>query len=126
MHESGEMYLETVLVLGAERPEVHAVDIAQEMGLSRASVSRALDRLQSDGCLRVDEARHVFLTAKGREIAEKIYGRHCVLSDLLVSLGVARETADADACKMEHDLSDASFEAVRAFVENRRKEEKPL
>lgn len=113
MHESGEMYLETILVLGKKKPTVRAVDVAEDLGYSKASVSRGLSRLKTDGCILVDADGYIALTEKGRQIAEKIYERHVVLSKTLMALGVDEETALSDACKMEHDLSDRSFEAIK-------------
>ena len=113
MHESGEMYLETILVLGKKKPTVRAVDVADDLGYSKPSVSRGLARLKADGCIIVDADGRIALTEKGRQIAEKIYERHVVLSRTLMALGVDEETALSDACKMEHDLSDSSFEAIK-------------
>lgn len=113
MHESGEMYLETILVLGKKKNTVRAVDVAEDLGYSKASVSRALARLKTDGCIIVDTDGYIALTEKGRQIAEKIYERHVVLSKMLMALGVDEETALADACKMEHDLSDVTFAAIK-------------
>ena len=103
MHESGEMYLETILVLGKKKPTVRAVDVADDLGYSKPSVSRGLARLKADGCIIVDADGRIALTEKGRQIAEKIYERHVVLSKTLMALGVDEETALSDACKMEHD-----------------------
>ena len=113
MHESGEMYLETILLLGKKRNLVRAVDVAEEMKISKASVSRALARLKSESCIIVDGDGHIAFTEKGRQIAEKIYERHEVLTDILSALGVDREIAAADACKIEHDISDKTFEALK-------------
>jgi len=113
MRESGEMYLETILVLGKRKNVVRAIDVAEERGFSKASVSRAFSHLKQDGCIIVDDAGRVALTEKGRQIAEKIYERHRILTETLVSLGVPEETAAADACKIEHDLSDESFDAIK-------------
>lgn len=113
MHESGEMYLETILVLGKKKNIVKAVDIVEEIGYSKASVSRALAKLRNDECIIVDSNGHIALTEKGRDIAEKILERHELLSELLVSLGVDKKTAIEDACKIEHDLSDAAFKAIK-------------
>ena len=113
MQESGEMYLETILVLGKERETVRAIDVGARMGYSKPSVSRALSRLRADGCILVDGAGHVTLTDKGFAIAEKIYERHRILSDLLTQLGVDPETAADDACRIEHVISDASFEMIK-------------
>ena len=119
MHESGEMYLETILVLGLRKNLVRAVDVAEEMGISKASVSRALAKLKSDSYIIVDENGHIAFTEKGRAIAEKIYERHQVLTEILVALGVDRKTATADACKMEHDISDKTFAAMKRHLKAR-------
>lgn len=115
MHESGEMYLETILLLGKKLPSVRAIDVVDEMGISKASVSRALTRLKNESCIIVDNAGHIAFTEKGRSIAEKIYERHEVLTDILVKMGISNDTAAADACKMEHDISDETFEAIRNY-----------
>ena len=107
------MYLETILVLGKRKNTVRAIDVAGDMNYSKASVSRALSRLKSDGCIIIDGDGFIALTEKGRQIAEKIYERHIVLSKMLMTLGVDEQTALSDACKMEHDLSDASFAAIK-------------
>lgn len=120
MQESGEMYLENILVLGKEQKLVRAIDIVERMGYSKPSVSRALSILKSDDCIIVDEDGYISLTGKGREIASKIYDRHVIISRLLISLGVSEETALADACKMEHDISDESFSAIKAHLEANR------
>ena len=111
--ESGEMYLETILVLSREKPYVRAIDIGEHMGYSKPSVSRAMGLLKDGGYIHVDPDGHITLTDAGREVAEKIYERHTVLTDILTGLGVAPETAVEDACKMEHYISDASFQAIK-------------
>lgn len=116
MLESGEMYLETILVLSKEKNIVRAIDIGDSIGYSKPSVSRALSKLKSDGCILVNADGAVSLTDKGREIAEKIYEKHIILSRMLMALGVDEETALADACKMEHDISDFSFEAIKKHL----------
>ncbi len=116
MRESGEMYLETILVLGKKNNMVRAIDVSEEMRLSKPSVSRALSRLKDEACIVVDNDGHIAFTEKGRQIAEKIYERHQVLTEAIISLGVDPETAAADACKIEHDISDKSFEAIRAHL----------
>ena len=121
MHESGEMYLETILILGQRKNLVRAVDVATEMGLSKPSVSRALVKLKNDACIIVDENGHIAFTEKGRAIAEKIYERHQVLTDILMAIGVEREIAAKDACKMEHDISDETFEAMKKHLKKRQK-----
>ena len=119
MYESGEMYLETILILGQRKNLVRAVDVATEMGLSKPSVSRALVRLKSDECIIVDENGHIAFTEKGRAIAEKIYERHQVLTEILMAIGVNREIAAKDACKMEHDISDETFDAMKRHLKKK-------
>ena len=119
MHESGEMYLETILILGQRKNLVRAVDVATEMQLSKPSVSRALVKLKNDACIIVDDNGHIAFTEKGRAIAEKIYERHQVLTEILTAIGVDREIAAKDACKMEHDISDETFEAMKKHLKKR-------
>ena len=116
MHESGEMYLETILILGQRKNLVRAVDVATEMKLSKPSVSRALVKLKNDACIVVDENGHIAFTEKGRAIAEKIYERHQVLTEILMAIGVDQEIAARDACKMEHDISDETFDAMKRHL----------
>ena len=116
MQESGEMYLETILILGKRNNTVRAVNVAEEMRISKASVSRALGRLKDEGCLIVDRAGNIAFTEKGRQIAEKIYERHLVLTEVIMSLGVERETATADACRIEHVISDCTFQAMKDHI----------
>ena len=123
MQESGEMYLETILILGKRSNTVRAVNVAEEMRISKASVSRALGRLKDEGCLIVDGAGNIAFTEKGRQIAEKIYERHLVLTEVIMSLGVERETASADACKIEHDISDITFQAMKNHIKQYGKQE---
>ena len=120
MHESGEMYLETILVLGQRKNLVRAVDVATEMQLSKPSVSRALVRLKNDACIIVDENGHIAFTEKGRAIAEKIYERHQVLTEILMAIGVDHEIAAKDACKMEHDISDETFDAMKRHLREKK------
>ena len=114
IYESGEMYLETILILSKSQPEVHAVDVAAEMKISKASVSRAMGRLRAESCIIIDQTGRIAFTEKGRAIAEKIYERHTVLTELLTSLGVNPETAAADACRIEHDIRDETFDCIKA------------
>lgn len=114
--ESGEMYLETILILSLKSGAVRSLDIAEYMGFSKPSVSRAVGLLKNDGYITVDKNGFITLTGKGREIAEKIYERHTLLTEFLVRLGVDPKTAAEDACKIEHDISDASFEAIKAHA----------
>lgn len=118
LQESGEMYLETILVLSKTKDTVRSIDVVEYMGFSKPSVSRAVAILKKDGYITVDESGHITLTESGRAVAEKIYSRHNILTDFLIMLGVDRETAVEDACKMEHDISDTSFNSIKNFVEN--------
>lgn len=111
--ESGEMYLETILVLSGQKSYVRAIDIGEHMGYSKPSVSRAMGLLKEGDYIHVDPDGHITLTDAGREVAEKIYERHTILTDILTGLGVNPEVAAEDACKMEHYISDASFQAIK-------------
>lgn len=113
VHESGEMYLEAILVLGKNSGFVRSVDVSAYLGYSKPSVSRAVGILRKEGYLEVDEDGGLTLTDTGREIAEKIFERHTVLSQVLMRLGVSEETATADACRIEHVISDESFRAIQ-------------
>lgn len=116
LQESGEMYLESIYVLSGKLSAVRSVDISEYMGYSKPSVSRAVNLLKSGGYIRMDEENFITLTDSGLEIAEKIYNRHTVLTDLLVRLGVPGEIAAQDACRMEHAISDETFEAIKRHV----------
>ena len=113
LQESGEMYLETILVLSQRTGFVRAIDIGEEMGYSKPSVNRAVGILRQGGYIHVAEDGGITLTESGRTVAEKIYERHRLLSSFLISLGVDEKTASEDACKMEHVISDASMEAIK-------------
>lgn len=113
LQESGEMYLETILVLTQRNAFVRAIDIGEHMGYSKPSVSRAIGVLRSGGFVSVGAEGAITLTETGREIAEKIYERHAILTRFLVSLGVDPAVAAKDACKMEHHISDVSVEAIK-------------
>ena len=113
VHESGEMYLEAILVLSRKSGFVRSIDVSEYLGYSKPSVSRAMGILRSGEYISVDKDGAITLTETGLAIAEKIYERHTVLTKLLVSLGVSQETAAADACKLEHAISDESFEAIK-------------
>ena len=117
LQESGEMYLETILILKREQGEVRSLDVAEYRNFSKPSVSRAVKLLRDGGYLTVDEAGYLHLTDIGYEVAEKIYDRHNVLESFLKALGVDEKTASKDACKMEHDISDTSLEAIKNFLE---------
>ena len=116
IHESGEMYLEAILVLTRQKGHVRSIDVSEYLGYSKPSVSRAVGILRSHGYILVEKDGSLTLTDTGREVAEKIYERHTVLSGLLIRLGVSEETAAADACKLEHAISDESFEAIKNWV----------
>lgn len=116
-NESAENYLETILILSERLPVVRSVDIANELGFKKSSVSVAMKNLREKEHISVSDAGFISLTASGREIAEMIYERHKFLSEWLVSLGVDRETAVEDACRMEHVFSKESFQAIKKFVE---------
>ena len=116
IQESGEMYLETILVLSKTNPYVRAVDIGEYMGYSKPSVSRAIGLLKNGGYVVSDKEGHLFLTEEGLELAEKIYARHELLTKFLISLGVSEEAASEDACKMEHVISDESILAIEQFM----------
>lgn len=111
--ESGEMYLETILVLKNRYGYVRSIDIAREMNFSKPSVSRAVALLKEDGYIKHDPHGMILLTDKGMEIAEKIYDRHKTITKYLISLGVSDETAQKDACRIEHVISDESFEKIK-------------
>ncbi len=117
LQESGEMYLETIHILCQKKPAVRSIDVCEYMGYSKPSVSRAIGLLKNGGYVQVDEYGHLLLTDVGREIAEKMYERHTMLTEFLVRLGVDAETAAEDACKIEHHLSDSSFEAIKKHAE---------
>ena len=117
LQESGEMYLETILVLSKNSPSVRAIDISEHMGYSKPSVSRAVSLLKSGGFITVDKDGFIALTEDGFAVATKIYERHTLLTQFLVQLGVDPDTASEDACKIEHAISDASFEAIKRHAQ---------
>ncbi len=121
LQESGEMYLETIYVLSLRGKSVRAVDVAEYMGFSKPSVSRAMGLLRGAGYVELDEAGGLRLTEEGRHIAGKTYERHLFLTDFFISIGVNAETAAQDACKIEHDISDESFEAMKQYAAKRKK-----
>ena len=116
LQESGEMYLETILVLSQKNPFVRSVDISEYMGYSKPSVSRAVGLLKAGNYIIIDDDGHIQLTDSGREVAQKILSRHTLLTEMLTRMGVSRETAAADACKMEHVISDETFEAIKNHI----------
>lgn len=117
IQESGEMYLETIFVLSKRQPSVRAIDVGEHMGYSKPSVSRAMGLLKSGGFIEVAADGSITLTEAGVEVARKIYERHTILTGFFVKLGVDAATASEDACKIEHRISDMSFEAIKRFVD---------
>lgn len=113
LHESGEMYLETIYVLSKKSNTVRSLDVAEEMNFSKPSVSRAIKILKDGGFVTVDENGYLSLTESGSAVARKIYERHKVLTQFLISIGVSEETAAEDACRVEHYISDETFDALK-------------
>ena len=116
LQESGEMYLETIYILTKKNHDVRSLDVAEYMNFSKPSVSRAVGLLKQGEYITVDQEGYLHLTAMGEEIAAKIYERHVLLTEFLMRLGVDRETASADACKIEHVISPESFEAIKRHI----------
>lgn len=117
IQESGEMYLESIFVLSQNLGQVRSVDVAEYLNYSKPSVSRAVGLLRSGGYLIMDKEGFLSLTDSGLEIAEKIYQRHTLISQVLEKLGVDPQVAAADACKIEHAISDESFEAIKTYAQ---------
>ncbi len=122
MQESGEMYLETILVLSKEKKYVRSIDVCEYMGYSKPSISRAVSLLRNEGYVDMDDRGYLSLTDQGRVIAEKIYERHKVLSKVLMDLGVDEKSAAEDACRIEHVISDGTFEAIKAHIAQQKKQ----
>ena len=118
LQESGEMYLESILVLSEKQPVVRSIDVCEYMGFSKPSVSRAIGILKKGGYVEVDSRGYLTLTEVGKTVATKIYERHKLLTTFLVAIGVDEETASEDACRMEHCISDASFAAMKRHVDS--------
>ena len=116
LQESGEMYLETVYILTKKSDSVRSIDVCEYMGYSKPSVSRAIGLLKSGGYITVDGKGYINLTEEGKSIANKMFERHTMLTEFLVKLGVDEATASEDACKIEHHISEASFEAIKNFI----------
>lgn len=116
IQESAENYLETILILKNKNGAVRSIDIANELGFSKPSVSVAMKNLRENGYIEVDSSGYITLLDSGRQIAEKIYERHTTLSKWLVSLGVDAKTAAEDACRIEHIISNESFEAIKKIA----------
>ena len=119
LQESGEMYLETIYILSKTSKAMRSIDVGEYMGYSKPSVSRAMSLLKNGGYVIMDESGFLTLTDAGREVAEKIYERHTVLTDYLMRLGVDEETATEDACRIEHVISDTSFAAIKQYVDKK-------
>ncbi len=119
--ESVEDYLESVLVLSSQLPHVRSVDVASHLGFSKPSVSHAVKMLAEEGLLEVTPNKFLLLTEKGKDVAESTYQRHVFFTDMLTSIGVDLDTAQADACRMEHVISEETFQAIREFYKNQDK-----
>ena len=120
IHKSAEDYLEAMLMLKEERGYIRSIDVAEKLGVTKPSVSYATKRLRESGYITFDQAGMIVLLEPGLEIAERMYERHKLLTELLIGLGVSAETAREDACKIEHDLSVESFDAIRAHAKAHR------
>lgn len=123
LQESGEMYLETVYILSKKSESIRSIDICEYMGYSKPSVSRAVGLLKNGGYVTVDEKGYITLTNEGKSVAEKVFERHTMLTDFLVKLGVDKDIASEDACKIEHHISEESFEAIKRHVNAFKSEE---
>ena len=117
--ESGEMYLETILILSNKLPQVRSIDVADEMNYSKPSVSRAMGILRNGGYIEVDRNGFITLTQLGKELAEKIYDRHNTLTCALKRIGVSEKTAAEDACRVEHYISEETFQAIKTHLKNK-------
>ncbi len=120
LQESGEMYLEAIYVISNHKKSVRSIDVAEHLGYSKPSVSRAVGILKRDGYITVGDDGSILLTDKGVGVAVKLFERHTMLSNLLMSLGVDEETATEDACRIEHVISESSFEAIKKYIEEKR------
>ena len=116
LQESGEMYLETILILSRTKNYVRSIDVCEYMGYSKPSISRAVSLLRNDGYVNMDDRGFLSLTEKGLSVAEKIYDRHQILTRALTNMGVDKKIAEDDACRIEHVISDESFKAIKAYV----------
>lgn len=123
LHASGEDYLEAILILHKQKGEVRSVDVARHMEVSKPSVSHAVMTLRAGGFLTMDEDYFLHLTDLGREVAEKIYERHCFFAKQLITAGVDPKTAEADACRIEHVISNESFAKLKASFVNEKTEQ---
>ena len=116
IHESAEDYLEAILKLKENQGMVRSIDIVRELGFSKPSISVAMKNLRENGYIRMDDDGYITLLSPGEEIAQRIYSRHKLLTQIFIQLGVSQETAMTDACKVEHDLSDETFEKIKAHA----------
>lgn len=114
--ESGEMYLETILILSETNSRVRSIDVCEYMNFSKPSVSRAVNKLKAEGYINIEADGSLILTEKGKSIADKMYERHKIISNGLIALGVSKDVAVADACKIEHDISDETFEIIKKHM----------
>lgn len=115
IHQSGENYLETILILSNRKSNIRAVDIVTELGYSKSSVSRAVNILKEEGYIEIDASGTIAFTEKGKKHSQHIYKRHKLLTEFLIDIGVSHETAEADACKIEHVISDETMNAIKNF-----------
>jgi Mn-dependent DtxR family transcriptional regulator len=118
IHESAENYLETILMIQKEKGSVRSIDVARHLEFSKPSVSRAMTLLKTNGYIIMDADGQLHLTDTGREIAERIYERHCLLTQWLEALGVDDQTAAEDACRIEHDISEMTFQKLKEHIQN--------
>ncbi len=116
IYESGENYLEAILIIKERQTNVRSIDLAKEMNFSKASVSRAVNKLKDDGFINIDDSGYIELTTKGMDVASKIYERHQFFTDFLIYLGVDHSIAAEDACKIEHVLSQESYKAMKNYL----------
>jgi len=121
LQESGEMYLESIYVLSRKNGTVRSIDISEYMGFSKPSVSRAVGLLKNGGYITVDDSGHIALTEEGEQVAQKIFERHTLITHMLMLLGVDEKTAADDACRIEHVISDESFEAIKKHINEQKK-----
>lgn len=119
LQESGEMYIESIYILNKKIGNVRSIDVCEYLGYSKPSVSRAMSLLKNGGFVLTDENGYLTLTEAGLEVAEKMYQRHIILSQMLMRLGVSEKTAVQDACKIEHDISDESFNAIKKHIQDK-------
>ena len=119
IQESGQMYLETILVLSREKANVRSIDVVNYTGYSKPSVSRAMGILKNGGMINVDADGYLHLTDEGKRVAEEVYARHGILAKALMLVGVSKETAEEDACRIEHYISSETVECLKKFIENK-------